>query len=78
LDSALGFPQASLWRSEIRLAWGQATFSCVSVLFLASALEMEWAKFSSVLLRQLAMEWVWISWLAASDVFAWESALVLL
>jgi hypothetical protein len=38
----------------------------------------EWARFFSVLVKQLAKEWVWIFWLAVSDVFAPESALVLL
>jgi hypothetical protein len=48
-------------------------------LFLALGLEMESARPSSVLVKQLATEWAWISWLlAVSDVFGRESALVLL
>jgi hypothetical protein len=39
---------------------------------------MEWARSSSVLVKRLATEWEWTSWLAVSDVFAPESALVLL
>jgi len=38
---------------------------------------MEWARTSSVLVKQLATGWTWISRLAVSDVFALELALVL-
>ena len=64
--------------SVLAWEWERSFFASFLLLFRGLGLEMGWAKFSSVLVVQLAMEWVWISWLAASDVFAWESALVLL
>jgi hypothetical protein len=58
--------------------WEWERFFSVLLLFPALGLEMEWARSSSVLVRQLAKEWAWIFWLAVSDVFALESALALL
>jgi hypothetical protein len=76
LDSAKALPRA--WRLVIHRAkaWEKPFF----VLSLSQALgwETQSARSSSVLVKQLATEWVWISWLTSSEVFAWASALVLL
>jgi hypothetical protein len=77
LDSAFAFPQAWLWRLEMRLAWETEKFFFVLLFFPALDLEMGWARSSSVFVKQLATEWTWISWPTVSDVFGLESALVL-
>jgi hypothetical protein len=61
----------------MRLAWETERFFFVLLFFPALGLEMGLAKSSSVLVKQSATEWAWISWLNLSDVFGLESVLVL-
>jgi hypothetical protein len=62
----------------MRPAWETEKPFFALLFFPALGLELERARSSSVLVKQLATEWAWISWPVVSDAFGLESALVLL
>jgi hypothetical protein len=64
------------FQSDSVLAW--ETFFFVLILSPALGWAMEWARSSSVLVKQLATDWAWVFPLDVSDVFALASASVLL